>query len=214
MSYAKIITSILLLIAFNSCTLEVDKAHLIFIHARYPEINDLDIPHPQHGLYEYEGIIKAFKDSGLNVTSTLRKENVNARDFAAEISIQIDSLISSGIPASKITIAGTSKGGYIAQYVSTLANNEELNFVFIASFQEADIENIPEINFCGRILTIYDSSDPYGVSAIERKKSSQCRISQFEEIELDLRMGHGFIFKPLQEWIGPTSQWAKGQTFN
>jgi len=103
---------------------------------------------------------------------------------------------------------GTSKGGYIAQYVSTLANNQNLNFVFIASFRNNDIQNIPEINYCGNILTIYEKSDPFGVSALEREKTSSCKIKHFKEIELNTGMGHGFLFKPLKEWVKPTIKWA------
>ncbi len=85
-----------------------------------------------------------------------------------------------------------------------------MNFVFIASFRDGDIENIPEINYCGNILTIYEKSDAYGVSAISRKETSTCEIKHFKEIELNTGMGHGFLFKPLNEWIEPTLKWANG----
>ncbi len=107
-------------------------------------------------------------------------------------------------------MVGTSKGGYIAQYVSTLANNTDLNFVFIPSFRNSDIENIPEINYCGNILTIYEKTDPFGVSALERKKTSSCKIIHFEEIELNTGLEHGFLFKLLHEWMQPTINWSNG----
>lgn len=151
-----------------------------------------------------------FERSGLTIISEKREGNVNAREYAEGIVTQIDSLLTGGIEPGKITVAGTSKGGYIAQYVSTLANNPDLNFVFIASFRNSDLENIPEINFCGNILTIYEKSDPFGVSAIGRKENSSCEIKNFEEIELNTKMGHGFLFKPLDEWIEPTIKWANG----
>ncbi|MGC1631419.1 MAG: alpha/beta hydrolase, partial [Gelidibacter sp.] len=58
--------------------------------------------------------------------------------------------------------------------------------------------------------TIYEKSDPFGVSSVERKKSSSCEIKHFKEIELNTGMGHGFLFKPLKVWIEPTIKWAKG----
>ena len=146
----------------------------------------------------------------MKVISEKRNGNVNARDYAVGIVNQIDSLLNIGIEPKKITIAGTSKGGYIAQYVSTLANNQDLNFVFIASFRNSDIQNMPEINYCGNILTIYDKSDPFGVSSLERKETSNCEIKHFKEIELNTGLSHGFLFKPLKEWIEPTIKWAKG----
>ncbi|MEX0662987.1 MAG: hypothetical protein WD137_14445 [Balneolaceae bacterium] len=155
-------------------------------------------------------IINEFEKSGFEVISEKRNGNVNAREYAIGIVTQIDSLITNGTKPRNITIVGTSKGGYIAQYVSTLANNPDLNFVFIASFRNSDIENIPDINFCGNILTIYDKSDPFGVSAEGRMKTSTCEIEHFKEVELETGLGHGFLFKPLKQWIEPTIKWASG----
>lgn len=183
---------------------------IFFLHNRFLEEHELSDSHSEYGRVEYLEIIDAFEKSGLKVISEKRLGNVNPRDYAIGIITKIDSLINIGISPSKITICGTSKGGYIAQYVSTLANNKNLNYVFIASFREADITNLPDINFCGNILTIYEKSDPYGVSALERKNLSYCEIEHFKEIELNTGMGHGFLFKPLKEWIGPTIKWAKG----
>ena len=69
---------------------------------------------------------------------------------------------------------------------------------------------MPEVNFCGNILTIYDKSDEFGVSAIERKNKSTCKIKHFKEIELHNGLRHGFLFKPLKEWIEPAIKWAEG----
>lgn len=193
-----------------ACGENEDDRFIFFLHNRFLEEHELDESHPEFGRTEYKEILAEFEKSGLKVISEKRNGNVNARDYAVGIVNQIDSLTENGIEPSKITIVGTSKGGYIAQYVSTLANNPELNFVFVASFRNNDLENIPEINFCGNILTIYEKTDPFGVSAIRRKENSTCEIKNFKEIELNTGMGHGFLFKPLEEWIGPTIKWANG----
>lgn len=205
-------TLVLSIYLFTSTAFKQQKEerYIFFLHHRFLETHELGEPHPEFGLAEYKNILKEFEKSALKVISEKRNENVNAREYAQGIVNQIDSLTSTGIQPNKITVVGTSKGGYIAQYVSTLANNPELNFVFIACFQNNDIQNIPEINYCGNILTIFEKSDAYGVSAIERKHSSTCNIKNFKEIELNTGMGHGFLFKPLEEWITPTINWAKG----
>lgn len=185
-----------------------DGRVIFFLHNRFLEEHGLDELHPEFGRTEYREIIDEFKKRRFKVISEIRNGNVNARDYAVEIVHQIDSLISNGTEPAKITIIGTSKGGYIAQYVSTLANNPNLNFVFIASFRDVDIENIPEINFCGNILTIFERSDPFGVSALRKKQISTCEIRHFYEIELNTGMRHGFLFKPLKEWIEPAIKWA------
>ncbi len=191
-----------------ACETENDDRFIFFLHNRFLEEHNLNELHPEFGRTEYKEIIAEFEKSGLKVISEKRSGNTNARDYAVVIVNQIDSLIKGGTEPKKITIIGTSKGGYIAQYVSTLANNSDLNFVFVASFRDSDIENIPEINYCGNILTIYEKSDPFGVSALERKTTSSCKLQHFKEIELNTGMGHGFLFKPLKEWIEPTIKWA------
>ena len=193
-----------------SCGQANDERFIFFLHNRFLEEHGLNESHPEFGRTEYNEILQEFEKSGFTVISEKRNGNVNAREYALEIVSQIDSLISNGTEPEKITIVGTSKGGYIAQYVSTFANNPKLNFVFVASFRNTDLEEIPEINYCGNILTIYETTDPFGVSAIKRKENSNCEIKHFKELELNTGLGHGFLFKPLKEWIEPTIKWANG----
>ena len=187
-----------------------DEKFIFFLHNRFLEEHDLNEMHSVYGRTQYLEIISEFQKNGFKVISEKRTGNVNAREYASGIIKQIESLINSGTKPNNITIVGTSKGGYIAQYVSTLANNEDLNYVFIASFRNEDIVNIPDINFCGNILTIYEKSDAFGVSAKARIENSTCKIKHFKEIELNTRLNHGFLFKPLSEWMKPTMQWACG----
>ncbi|PZX46855.1 alpha/beta hydrolase family protein [Algoriphagus chordae] len=205
-----LLTVFLFCSAFFTCGKETDKRVIFFLHNRFLEEHALDDLHPEFGRTEYREIISEFESQGFKVLSEIRNGNVNAREYAVRIVNQIDSLIASGIEPKRITVVGTSKGGYIAQYVSTLASKTDLNFVFIASFQDSDIQNIPEINFCGNILTIYEKSDPFAVSALARKKTSTCDIKHFREIELNTGLGHGFLFKPLDVWMEPTMKWANG----
>jgi hypothetical protein len=187
-----------------------NERFIFFLHNRFLETHGLHETHPQFGRTEYLEILEAFEKNGFKVISEKRNGNSNAREYALQVVNQIHKLIKNGTEPSKITVVGTSKGGYIAQYISTLANKPDLNFVFIASFRSGDIQNIPQINYCGNILTIYEKSDLFGVSAMERKRNSTCQIKHFKEIELNTGMGHGFLFKPLKEWIEPTLKWANG----
>jgi len=202
---------LLLGILLLACQPKESPRYLFFLHNRFLEDHELEDEHPQHGRTQYEEVKAAFSDAGLTVISEKRPPNTDARTYATAVVQQIDSLLELGIPADHITVVGTSKGGYIAQYVSTLAANPQLRFVFIGSFYSDDVEQIPEINYCGNILTIYERSDPSGVSAIRRKETSNLPITRFEEIELNTGLGHGFLFKPLPEWIVPTIDWAKAE---
>lgn len=187
-----------------------DDRYIFFLHNRFLEEAELNQAHPDFGRAEYLEILAEFEKSGFKVISEKRNGNVDPQEYALRVIHQIDSLLNRGTESSQITVVGTSKGGYIAQYVSTIAKNADLNFVFIGSFRSSDIQNFPKINYCGNILTIYEKTDPLGVSAIERKISSTCEMNHFQEIELNTGMGHGFLFKASKEWIEPTVMWANG----
>jgi len=198
-----------LLLACGTNPAKTNK-HLFFLHNRFLETHDLNASHPSYGKVEYEAIIQAFENEGLKVWSEKRQGNTDTQDYARKVVLEINKLINTGIAPGDITVIGTSKGGYIAQYVSTFLANPQVNFIFVACFRDSDIENFPEINFCGNILTIYERSDPFGISAVKRKETTSLSINHFKEVELQTGLNHGFLFKPLKEWIGPSVQWTKG----
>ncbi|MGN7811538.1 alpha/beta hydrolase [Flavobacterium sp. 22076] len=187
-----------------------DQRYVFFLHNKFIEENDLNTAHPEYGKAEYNEILASFRKDNFIVFSEKRKKNTNAADYAEKIVKQIKSLLKKGISPSKITVIGTSKGGYIAQFVSTYLANPDVNFVFIGCFRDVDIEEIPNINFCGNILTIYEKSDIYGVSAVKRKETSKLKVNHFKEIELNTNLKHGFLYKALDEWIVPCKKWANG----
>jgi hypothetical protein len=187
-----------------------DQRYIFFLHNKFVEENDLNTAHPEYGKAEYNEILASFRKDNFIVFSEKRKKNTNAADYAEKIVKQIKSLLKKGVSPNKITVIGTSKGGYIAQFVSTYLANPDVNFVFIGCFRDVDIEEIPDINFCGNILTIYEKSDIYGVSAVRRKETSKLKVNHFKEIELNTNLKHGFLYKALDEWIVPCKKWANG----
>lgn len=191
-------------------TKNTDQAYIFFLHNKFIEEHDLNEAHPEYGKAEYNEIINSFKADNFIVFSEKRKKNTNAARYAEKVVKQINKLIKEGVKPNKITVIGTSMGGYIAQYVSTYLANPEVNFVFIGSFRDIDIEEIPDINFCGNILTIYEKSDVLGVSAIKRKETSKLKVNHFKEIELNTGLKHGFLFKASDGWIVPCKKWANG----
>lgn len=215
----KLINLILLLLflIFTSCNSnkeaqksETEKDYIFFIHNKFLEENPDGTFAKEYGVKaEYKKILESFRKDGFVVISEKRKAKADAIDYAKKIKIQIDSLISKGVKPNHITVIGTSKGGYIAQFVSTFAKNPDLNFVFIGSFQDTDIEEIPSIQFCGNILTIYEKSDIFGVSAIRRKETSKLKVNHFKEIELNTGLKHGFLYIASDEWIKPCKMWAR-----
>lgn len=202
--------SILFSISGFSQTKNEDQRYIFFFHNKFVEENDLNAVHLEYGRAEYNEILESFRKDNFIVFSEKRKKNTNSAEYAEKIVKQVKALIKKGVPPNHITVIGTSQGGYIAQYVSTYLSNPDVNFVFIGCFRDIDIQEIPDINFCGNILTIYEKSDIYGVSAIKRKETSKCKIDHFKEIELNTGLKHGFLFKAADNWIAPSKKWANG----
>jgi hypothetical protein len=194
--------------AFAQKNKTTEKDYIFFLHNRFAEENELDVKHPEYGKVEYKEILENFRKDGFVVFSEKRGKT-NVTEYASYITLQIDSLIATGTKPDHITVIGTSKGGYIAQFVSTYLANPDVNFIFIGCFNEKDLTEMPEINFCGNILSIYEKSDPYGVSAIKRKETSKLKVTRFQEIELNTGLKHGFLFKALPVWTAPCKKWAQ-----
>jgi len=204
----KLVCFLVLFTCFSSALFA--QRYVFFLHNKFTEEHGLAAAHPEYGKSQYQEILNEFKKADLKVISEKRPAQTDVGQYAAKVVRQIDSLFKTGVKPSQITVIGTSKGGYIAQQVSTLLKNPAVNFVFIGCYRDNDLINFPDINFCGNILTIYEKTDEFGVSAIKRKETSKLKVSRFRQVELNTGLKHGFLFRAMPEWINPSIQWAKG----
>ncbi|GEJ47879.1 alpha/beta hydrolase [Chryseobacterium sp. ON_d1] len=184
------------------------KQYIFFLHNKFLEDHSFDEKHPQYGVAEYETILNKLKDKNTVLISEKRKANTDPTVYAQKVKKQIDSLMKKGIPAGRITVVGTSQGGYIAQYVSNYEKNSQLKFVFIgASFKDDSLEKNKNFRLYGRILSITEKSDNGHVPMSKEQRLIRSGIKDFKEIELNTGLNHGFLFKALNDWIAPTKQW-------
>lgn len=204
----KLVCFLILFTCFSSALFA--QRYVFFLHNKFAEEHKLSESHPAYGKTQYLEVLNQFKQAGFEVISEKRAANTDVYSYASKVVKQIDSLLKKGIKPDHITVIGTSKGGYIAQHISTLAKNPALNFIFIGCYRDQDLIDIPEINFCGNILTIYEKTDEFGVSAIKRKETSKLKVSRFRQLELNTGLKHGFLFRAMPEWINPSIQWANG----
>jgi hypothetical protein len=186
----------------------VDQRYLVFLHNRFIEGHGPLDEHPSYGRAEYQEILTRFKNDGFIVLSEKRPANTEETTYAQKIAAQVDSLLRTGIKPTAITIVGTSKGGYIAQYVSNLTKNSRLNFVFIGSSFKNDITP-DDITLYGRILSITEASDTGRIDFSAQPRFKRSKLEDFKEILLHTNLHHGFLFKALDAWIVPTEKWAK-----
>ena len=132
---SKMLVWIILCIASFACQVQKEQEYIFFLHNAFLETHGLEEEHPEYGKTEYREIIHAFEKEGFTVISEKRPGKVDTKEYASLVTAQIDSLLRSGVSPTKITVIGTSKGGYIAQYVSTYTKNPDVNYVFIASYR-------------------------------------------------------------------------------
>ncbi|WPO92779.1 alpha/beta hydrolase [Chryseobacterium sp. HR92] len=185
------------------------KQYVFFLHNKFLEGHSLEEKHPKYGVAEYEEILNKLKDKNTIVISEKRKADTDPIAYAGKVRKQIDSLMKKGIPAGRITVVGTSQGGYIAQYVSYYEENTDLKFVIIgASFKDDSLEKDKNFKLYGRILSITEKSDDGHLPLSKEQRLMRSDIKDFKEIELNTSLQHGFLFKALNDWITPTKDWV------
>jgi D-alanyl-D-alanine carboxypeptidase len=208
--YFLLLTWSMFFLPYNVSSKEMEQKYVFFLHNKFVELFDLQEMHPEYGKAEYHEILEGFRQAGFVVISEKRPKDTDMKKYASKVVHQIDSLIRDGVKPGNITVVGTSKGGYIAQYVSTFLRNPKLNFVLVGCYQQSDLSSRLDIRLCGNILSIYEKTDSFGVSMKRRIEVSGRKIPHFKEMELHTGLKHGFLYHPLDEWMQPAIQWANG----
>lgn len=187
-------------------TVDTNSRYLFYLPGYIVEAGNARPVSPKYGVYEYAQILDTFNKSGLVVISEARKKSADIEPYAAKVAEQVNQLIKAGVPAKHITIVGASQGSWIAMLSSTYLKNGDLNFVFIAACS-ADPEFLKLVNLHGNVLSIYEKTDV--AQSCQSYKADGAGINTWKEIEVNTGLKHGFLFRPLKEWIEPTIAWAK-----
>jgi hypothetical protein len=187
--------------------------YLFYLHGKIVEDQGLHAVSPEYGAYEYEAILKKFAGNGFVVISEQREKNADGMKYADRVVQQARKLMEAGVPAKNITIVGASKGGAITLAISHLLGNKEVNFVILGNCDSETVGNLVLNDFflLGNVLTIRDSMDNNYAGSCQKlfDYSEGKGLAHYDEIVLELGTGHGLVYKPLDEWIIPTIEWAR-----
>lgn len=181
--------------------------YLFYLHGRIVEDKGIRAVHERHGAYDFEKILETFKAASFVVISEARAKDTNVKEYAAKVVAQINELLKAGVPSRHITVVGASKGAGIAMHTSSLLKHHEVNFVLMAGCGEQTLKN-SELNLYGNVLSIYDASDE-GVGTCESLFARAGGLNRHREVKINLKLGHGFLYRPHKEWIEPAIEWAK-----
>lgn len=89
---------------------------------------------------------------------------------------------------------------------STYLENPKLNFVFIAGCS-ADDGFLRLVNLHGNVLSIYERSDDAG--SCRKFREDATGLGNYKEVATNTGLKHGFIYRPLTDWIEPIVKWAQ-----
>jgi hypothetical protein len=194
-------------------TIDPSDQYLFYLHGKIIEDQGLPAISPDFGEYEYLAILQRLSEFGMVVISDQRLKNTDGMVYARKVAGQVQNLLEAGVPAPNITVVGASKGAGIVIDISYLLMNQDLNFVIMAICSPdtiaAYLQN--QVNLYGNVLSIYDSADTLAGSCQELFSFSQGKgISRSAELVLNVGTGHGILYQPLDEWIIPVVDWARG----
>ena len=202
---------IIFFIIFMPTNIITGQHYLFYLHGKIIEdqgVNAIDTING-YGAYQYEDILNAFRKANFTVLGEVRPKDTNPVEYAHKVVHQVDSLLQNGVKPNDITVVGASKGAIISMFISSYLKNKDINFVFLAGCNDGILNSFPEIQFCGNILSIYERSDDIGHSCSKFEKRTLLAIPHYKEIELNTGLKHGFLYKPLPEWIEPAIKWAE-----
>lgn len=182
-----------------------DKKYVYYLHGRIIEIQGKNAVSEEFGNYEFDNIVEALKDSNSVVIAEIRTENVDYLQYATKVSKEIDSIINLGIKSKDITVIGASKGAIIASNISSI-NSNPINYIFLAGNNDYQ-EKHNDWKFHGQVLCFYDDSDSIAGKNYDYWKNKPNFTTKFEQIKIDKKLGHGFLYKPYKEWIETSKKW-------
>ena len=185
------------------------KAHYLFYISGYiVHAGDTRPTSPQYGIYEYEKILETFKQRGFVVVSEARQQSAEIEPPATKVATHVKHLLSAGVPPQNITVVGASQGSWIAMLVSTYVSNPKINYVFIAGCA-AENGLLKLVDLHGNVLFISERTDLPG--SCQRFRDDASGVHDYKAIEVNTGLRHGFLFRPMKEWIEPSVAWAQAQ---
>ncbi len=190
-------------------SIDVGARYLFYLHGRIIEEQGIRPTSERWGVYEYEAILEALKQRGLVVISEARPRGTEIESYATKVINQINALLKAGVAPRNITVVGASKGSVIAMVVSMRLKNRDVNFVLMGNCNDGTLTQ-RKVDLWGNVLLIFDAADDIGGTCqkfFEKAKG----LNKRKEVKLATGLGHGFLYKAMNEWIDPASAWATGQ---
>jgi dienelactone hydrolase len=199
--------------AAPSGAVEGQPRHLIYLHGYIVQAQqDARPKHPRFGYYELRQIEDALRERGFVVHAEIRPRSASVADSADRVVQQVRHLLDSGVPAHHVSVVGASMGGTIALLASARLQEPEVRFCVLGTCLDESVRRL-RANAgrgpIGHVLSIREASDevvgecPTWSAADESYPGLIAR-----EIMVETGLSHGFLYRPLPEWVEPVVDWA------
>jgi predicted esterase len=182
------------------------ERYVIYSHGLIVEGTDPKPVHPEYGIYDFPAIKQAlFRDGGFNLIAEQRPKNTDIAAYTARLEGWVRELLKAGVPASRITLAGFSRGSHLAAYASARLRDTGIHTALMGSCVDGDVpgQDAPYV-LGGDLLNIYETTDEVLSCAALAKRS---KLVSFREIAITTGKKHGAFFQPRREWLAPLKQW-------
>lgn len=183
------------------------QKYLFYLHGGIVQEQGVHAVSRYYGAYKYLDILDTLRSHGYNIISEARPKGTDEVKYAEKVAVQIDSLLNLGVTPENIILVGASLGAYITMETAYLYKHEKISYVVIGLCSEYALNYYSNIGkkLYGNFLSIYESSDQKG--SCDNIFREQPAISSYKEIKLNMGIGHGFLYKPYQEWVIPLIKW-------
>jgi pimeloyl-ACP methyl ester carboxylesterase len=191
---------------------------LIYLHGRIVQESQRERPrHPEFGVYEYPEILETFRERGFDVRSEIRPVGVGVDDTAERLADQVRVLIATGTPPDRITVLGASMGGVIALGAAARLDEPDVRFAVLGVCLAENVPPVPTSltrGPVGHVLAIREANDEITASCPDWSEEIAQNRPRLVAREIVLHTGqrHGFLYRPLPEWVEPVVAWAEGGT--
>jgi len=201
------------LFAPRAATVIGEPRHLIYLHGRIVQEQQSARPHhPEFGYYELDQVLDAFRERGFVVSGGIRPKSATESSAADSVVARVRQLVASGVPADHITVVGASMGAGIALLASARLQNADVRFCTLGACLSENVRALVADESAaprGHILAIRESSDDLGGPCAPWSPDADSPPGLVaREIALNTGLRHGFLYRPLPEWLNPVVEWA------
>lgn len=186
--------------------IDTKARYLFYVSGYLVEAGNTRPTSPRFGVYEYEQILDTFRRGGFVVVSEARPQSSEIEPYGAKVAGQVRRLLEAGVPPRHVTVVGASQGSWIAMLASTYLCNRDVNFVLIAACSAED-GLLDLVDLHGHVLFISERTDL--PASCRRFRADATGLGDYREVEVNTGLKHGFLYRPLAEWVEPTLAWAR-----